>query len=200
MGTFDYRPDDWMDPRIEVRPSPIHTQGMFAAAPIRQGEVVNIWGGTLLLTEKDIAGSKKSEWRAGGYAWATIGEGLYLARPLGEDRRDPTNFINHSCDPNVWMQDEVTLVARRNIAVDEELTVDYAMFEGDEDWVGRFECRCSSHLCRGGLTGKDWRRTDLQQRYGQHFSPFINQRIRQPISSRPSPASPRKCGSRDRRA
>ena len=41
-------------------------------------------------------------------------------------------YTNHSCDPNVWMQDEVTLAARRDIAIGEELTIDYAMIEGDE--------------------------------------------------------------------
>ena len=94
---------------------------MFASAPIKQGEVVNIWGGTLLLTEEDIAGDQAKEWRAKGYVWATIGEGLYLAALLNEDEEDLTNFINHSCDPNVWMKDEVTLVARRDIVVGEEL-------------------------------------------------------------------------------
>lgn len=177
--TKGYRPTEWIDPRIEIRPSPIDGHGMFATAPIRQGEVVNIWGGTFLLTEEDIKkGGTKKEWRAKGYVWATIGEGLYLAIRLDEDNKDLTNFINHSCDPNVWMQDEVTLVARRDIVVSEELTVDYAMFEGDEEWVGRFECRCGSELCRGRFTGKDWRRQDLQERYGEHFSPFINDRIR----------------------
>jgi hypothetical protein len=150
---------------------------MFATAPIKAGEVVSIWGGTLLLTKEDIEGRKVEEWRAKGCVWATIGEGLYLASLLGEDDKDLTNFINHSCDPNVWMQDEVTLVARRDIAVGEELTVDYAMFEGDEEWVGPFECRCGSELCRGRFTGKDWRRKDLQERYGEHWSPFINERI-----------------------
>lgn len=176
--TRDYRPTEWIDPRIEIRPSPIHGKGMFATAPIKAGEIVNIWGGTLLLTQEDIEGEKASEWKAKGYVWATIGEGLYLAGLLSDDDRDLTNFINHSCDPNVWMQDEVTLIARRDIAVGEELTVDYAMFEGDEEWVSPWKCRCGSALCRGHVTGKDWRRRELQERYGEHFSPFINERIR----------------------
>jgi SET domain-containing protein len=176
-ATGKYRPTDWIDPRIEVRPSPIHCQGMFATALIRQGQVVNIWGGTLLLTAEDIEGPKAREWEAQGYVWATIGEGLYLARLLVEDEKDLANLINHSCDPNVWMQDEVTLVARRDIAVGEELTVDYALFEGDEDWIPPWECHCGSKRCRGRFTGRDWRRKELQERYRDHFSPFVNERI-----------------------
>ena len=176
--TTRYRATDWIDPRVEIRQSPIHGKGMFASAPIKQGEVVNIWGGTLLLTEEDIAGDQAKEWRAKGYVWATIGEGLYLAALLNEDEEDLTNFINHSCDPNVWMKDEVTLVARRDIVVGEELTIDYAVFEGNEKWVGPWECRCGSELCRGRCTGSDWRQKELQERYRNHFSPFICERIR----------------------
>lgn len=142
------------------------------------GEVVNIWGGTWLLTDEDLAGPKRKALRAQGYVWATVGDGIYLAGRLGENEEDLTNFIKHSCDPNVWMRGEVTLVARRNIAVGEELTVDYAMFEADETWVGRFKCRCGSSLCRERFTGRDRRPADLQERYRGHFSPFINERIR----------------------
>ena len=168
MKAKAYRQTDWIDPRIEVRPSPIHGRGMFATAPIEQGQVVNVWGGTVLLTEKDIEGKKAEGWSAKGYVWGTIGEGLYLARLLGKGETDLTDLINHSCDPNVWMRDEATLVARQDLALGEELTIDYAMFEGSEDWVGRWKCRCGSELCRGAFTGRDWRRKDLQARYQDH--------------------------------
>lgn len=171
-----YRTTDWIDPRIEIRHSALHGRGMFATAPIRGGEVVTIWGGTFLLREPDPR--KKNEWRTKGYILGTIGEGFYLASLPGEGEEDLTNLINHSCDPNVWMQDEVTIAARRDIAASEELTMDYAMIEENEEWVGPFECRCGSELCRGRFTGRDWQREDLQARYGEHFSPFINERIR----------------------
>jgi hypothetical protein len=150
---------------------------MFATAAIEQGQIVTIWGGTLLLTEDDITGTRSEDWRAKGYVWATVGEGLYLAGRLGGDE-DYADLINHSCEPNVWLQDEVTLAARRDITEGEELTIDYAMFEGSEDYVAPWECRCGSAFCRGRFTGLDWRRQDLQLRYGEHFSPFINKRIK----------------------
>jgi len=39
--TKAYRPTEWIDPRVEIRPSPIHGKGMFATGPIRQGEVAS---------------------------------------------------------------------------------------------------------------------------------------------------------------
>ena len=172
-----YRPTNWIDPRVEIRQSPIHGKGMFASAPIKQDEIVNIWGGTLLLTDDDLRDQEK-KWRAQRYVWAAIGEGLYLALLLNEGEKDLANFINHSCNPNVWMRDEVTLVARRDIVTGEELTIDYAMIAEDEKWVAPWECHCGSELCRGGHTGSDWRKKELQERYQDHFSPFICERIR----------------------
>ena len=171
-----YRANDWIDPRIEIRSSPIHGHGMFAKTRIGAGEVVTIWGGEFVLTEPDLR--RKHAWGVYGCALGTIGEGRYLGHVLDEGEEDLTNLINHSCDPNVWMHDEVTLTARRDIGSGEELTLEYAMIEDHEEWIGPFECRCGSPFCRGRFTGKDWRREDLQARYDGYFSPFINERIR----------------------
>jgi hypothetical protein len=89
---------------------------------------------------------------------------------------DPARYGNHSCDPNLWLADEVTLVTRRPVSEGEELTVDYATMTV-APW--RMECRCGSPGCRGLVTGDDWRRPDLQERYAGRFSPFINARIAQ---------------------
>ena len=175
-GIERYRPHWWIEGRIEIRPSPFHGRGMFASEQVREGEVAVVWGGTLILTNADVDGEPRKHWRGLGYVWARIGEDAHLAEQLGGNE-DLTNLMNHSCDPTVWFADEVTLVARRDIAVYEELTLDYALFEGDEEMVCAWECRCGSPLCRGGFTGRDWRIPDLQARYGDHFSPFINRRI-----------------------
>jgi len=71
----------------------------------------------------------------------------------------------------------VTLVAWHDRAQDEELTADSAMWEADEPSVMRSTCACGSPLCRGRVTGLDWRRPKLQQRDRGHCSPFINERI-----------------------
>jgi hypothetical protein len=80
-------------------------------------------------------------------------------------------------DYDVWMVDEVTLAARRDIAKDEELTADYALWEEDENYLMPWTCSCGSPLCRGRVTGRDWCLRDLRERHRGHFSPFINDRI-----------------------
>lgn len=170
-----YRPIDWIDPRIEIRPSSVHGRGMFARRQIAPGEIVTVWGGEFVLTEPDLLRKHALGMRC---SLGTIGEGRYLAHILGESEEGLSNLLNHSCDPNLWLHDEVTLGARRDISSGEEITLDYAMIEDHEEWVGPFKCRCGSPFCRGHFTGKDWRREDLQERYSEHFSPFLNERFR----------------------
>jgi len=145
---------------------------MFAAQPIHAGEVVIIWGGELFTAEDLRAGKARMS------SVAALDEDVYLADPV--DAPDgPDYFLNHSCDPNVWMQDAVTLIARRDIASGEELTADYALWEADEHWTLPEECCCGSPLCRTIITGGDWRLAALQERYAGHFSPLLNRRIEQ---------------------
>jgi uncharacterized protein len=163
----EYR-QSWIDPRVEVRETLDRGKGTFARDRINRGEVVIVWGGWVV-TRKDLEARRfKSP--------ATIGEGVYLAGVPGEADQ-PDDFTNHSCDPNLWMQDEATLAARKDIADGEELTADYAMWEADEGWVAAWKCRCGSPLCRKTITGRDWRLPVLQERYQDHFSPFVNERI-----------------------
>lgn len=77
---------------------------------------------------------------------------------LDEDRYlagagDLSECLNHSCEPNLWMADAVTLVVRRDIAAGEEVTIDYSLFECDESWVARWSCRCGAPACRRDGTG-----------------------------------------------
>lgn len=104
---------------------------------------------------------------------ALIAEGVYLAaRP--DEPWSADDFMNHSCDPNVWMEDEVTLATRRDVDAREELTADYALWGSDGEWV----CACGSPVCRRTITADDWRLPDVQSRYAGHFSPFVAERIR----------------------
>ena len=103
-----------------------------------------------------------------------IDDNLYRVEERGEDE---SYYMNHSCDPNVWMTDAATIVTRRSISSGEELTIDYALFEAVEDFTAEWERVCGSSNCRKRVTGRDWRRSDLQERYTGHFLPLIGRRI-----------------------
>ena len=165
-----YRARDWKHPSLDVGFSRIQGAGTFAKSFIGVGEVVWIFGGTVF-PKDDIDGG-----RADKRTLMQIDEGLWLGNRVDEPLMDDY-FINHSCDPNMWMKDEVTLIARRDIPAGEEVTMDYAMHFADPDWVMRNVCSCGSQLCRRSITGRDWMLKELQERYRDHFSPLINRRI-----------------------
>ena len=168
VSTSKYLPADWFHPSLTLRRSPIHGQGLFATGSISAGEVVMIWGGALY-TEADLSAGKLPP---GKWSYSMIDEGLYLFAP----REGWSYFVNHSCDPNVWMADEVTVVARRTIQADEEICGDYTVWESNSTYIVD-PCRCGSPLCRGRYTGDDWERPELQVRYQGHFLPYLNRRI-----------------------
>lgn len=101
----------------------------------------------------------------------SVGDGIDLLIPPGQD----VHFANHSCDPNMWHADAFTVVARRDIAAGEEITIDYATHSDAQGVL--LECSCGSELCRGLITGTDWQVPELRERYGDHWAPVLLERI-----------------------
>ena len=154
-------------PGLRAAASPIDNLGLVTDEPIGAGETVMTWGGRLYRRRDLVNGGVPA-----GSSYSFIDEDLLMA---GADD-DLDYFVNHSCDPNLWMQDDITVVARRDIAAGEELTGDYALWEGDTTYV-LDPCRCGSGACRGRVTGDDWQLDVLQRRYAGHFLPYLQRRI-----------------------
>jgi len=149
---------------IEVRRSAVEGQGLFASRRIEAGAELIVYGGRLA-TDDEVRLLRP-------HSSLAVGEGFSLI----QQDEDEAQYLNHSCDGNTWMLDAVTLVARRDINAEEELTMDYVLVSGaDPAWS--MPCSCRSTLCRGAVTGSDWRLPELQERYRGHFSPFLNARI-----------------------
>jgi hypothetical protein len=159
----------WLNPKIELRESPNRGKGMFAVESIKSGEKILIWGGMY------VAKAEAEKAKSTGKFVMQWDEDLYSI----EDGRgsDDTYFINHSCEPNTWMDDMFTIVAKRDISPGEEITVDYAVFEVDPTYASKWECKCGSSHCRKKVTGKDWMIPELQEKYKGHFLPIINRWI-----------------------
>jgi SET domain-containing protein len=157
----------WVSRKLRPGESGIHGEGVFAAAPIRAGELVMDFGGELVTA--DVLG----DYRAPS-AWAVKG-GLYLALRNTDTEDSLDEYLNHSCDANTWLADETKLVARRDIAAGEEITLDQGTWNFDDAEYADdgTTCMCGAVSCRGVLTENDWRRTDVQERYRGHFHPLV---------------------------
>lgn len=143
---MDASKKDWVSPKIEIRETEGRGKGTFALEKISAGEPAVIFGGEYT----DAQGAKEA-W-AHGKLTMQWDHDLFSVEERGDDMG---YFINHSCEPNTWMNDAFTITAKRDIAAGEELTADYAQWEADENHVSPWECACGSRLCRKKITGRD---------------------------------------------
>ena len=170
--------------------------GLFASAPIEEGEIV--WYETeenhtevLYIDKVDICKFEpKIQERLMRFHFESSLSQVNISKWLEEyifgqtdsipweNDPDLSDFMNHSCDPNIWYRDDNTQLARRRIEVGEEVCEDYAT-----DRAGNFDlkCLCGSPLCRGIIRKNDFELPELQQRYGQHFRSLILKAFNEPL-------------------
>jgi hypothetical protein len=170
IGRHEVPATPWVSPRVAPGPSPGRGRGLFAVDAFDEGEVVLVWGGESYGDAAAAAGA-----RAEGRRTMRWDEDLFSREGIGDHR---AFAINHACDPNVWLVDAFTLVARRPVAPGEELGLDYATILDDDEAVADWACRCGAPECRGRITGRDWRLKAIRERYAGHFSPWLERRIR----------------------
>lgn len=143
--------------RIQVRRSGVHGKGVFAVAPIPEGETIIEYVG-------EVIGWKEADRRHPNnpddpnhtfYFSIEDGKKVIDAAVGGNSAR----WINHSCDPNCEADEDddthrVFIKALRNIKPGEELNYDYGLVI-DEKYTKKlkaeYECRCGAKNCRGTM-------------------------------------------------
>lgn len=161
------RPDSYLSPLLEARYVPTKGgRGVFALEAIPKGTLLMVWGGQVLPSAVFDALAKDTQRHS-----VQIEEDLYLLpRVVG-----PADYINHCCDPNAGLNGQVVVVAMQDITAGEEVCYDYAMTDGSP--YDEFACKCGAAACRGRVTGEDWRRPELIDRYAGYFSAYLQRRI-----------------------
>jgi SET domain-containing protein len=134
---------------VAVRASAIQGQGVFAARSFQPGEVI------LEIDDSEPVLDRSA---------LTREQEIFIDVFVGTDgstrttwMKTPEKRINHSCDPNSFVQtDPVSGVrrtlARREIRAGDELTWDYALNIWEE-WVAPVPCACGSSSCRRIIQG-----------------------------------------------
>jgi SET domain-containing protein len=164
----------WIRPDVEIRVSAIAGQGLFALTELRAGELVGRLGG-VVVDEEELRRrlTLRATDPAAPYLDAVSLDGnSHLILP----RETPVRFGNHSCNPNLWWDRGLRLVARCDVEAGKELTNDYATSTALPDF--RMSCRCGSSNCRGVITGEDWKLETLREAYGEHWTPALLERLR----------------------
>lgn len=159
--------------KTEVRKSGIQGKGLFAINPIKKGEIVAIKVGHIFTLEEFKNLPIESQLHS-----LQIEDDFFLA-PKSDDEVDGSStFINHSCEPNVGFDGQVTYIAIRDIREGEEFAHDYAMSNTTD--VYSCKCNCGSKNCRGTVCrGDEWKSKELQNKYGKYFAWFVLKKIKQ---------------------
>lgn len=160
----------WITPKAEKGvASGIAGRGLVADEPIGKDEVVAVKGGHIVTTETLLSMPEYLQ-----NSDVQITDDLHLVALDDDEYESVMLFLNHSCEPNVGFAGNTVLVAMRPVEPGEELTTDYALFD---DYEGSMGCSCGKPACRRRIDGKDWRRPDLQRKYGGYFSWYLSRRI-----------------------
>jgi SET domain-containing protein len=131
---------------LVIRPSRIHSAGVFTTTSVRKGtRIVEYAGPRITPEEADrLYDGAPRTYLYGLEDGKTIidGEGLGA-------------FLNHSCDPNCEI-DEIKkrawIFALRDIAAGEELLWDYNLYDDEAP----APCHCGSAKCRGTMYSREW--------------------------------------------
>ncbi|AVP97828.1 SET domain-containing protein-lysine N-methyltransferase [Ahniella affigens] len=146
---------------FEVRRSPIHGNGVFAAKDIAKGDEIIEYRGRVLSHAE--ANAKYADTVDTGHTFLFTLNDEYVidANTNGNEAR----WINHSCDPNVVAfrhdakdgnpkHERVILEALRDIKRGEELTYDYKITLEQRHTKALkkiWACRCGAPWCSGTL-------------------------------------------------
>jgi len=131
---------------LVVRPSPIHSVGVYAAKPIRKGTRIIEYTGTRITPEQadDLYKDAERTYLYGLEDGKTVIDGTGLAA-----------YLNHSCSPNCEVDEikgRVWLFALRDIEPGEELVWDYNLYDDEAP----APCHCGSPKCRGTMYSREW--------------------------------------------
>lgn len=137
---------------VEVRASAVEGLGLFALHNFETGDLIRVVNIRREIT--DDAPLRPEDGERPEHCAYPDGKVVLYGMP---DRH-----LNHSCDPNAWerhTKDRIEIVARRPIAANEELRVDYLINNsGGNSWP----CNCGAARCRE-MTGVSFFTLPLDQ-------------------------------------
>ncbi len=141
---------------IYTAKSKINGFGVFAGEHIKKSEIIQPIKGKM----RFLAVENKED--SLSYPdWIGVGKNQWI------DPDKPFKFINHSCNPNTGVKGKFDIIALKNIKEGDEVTIDYAIIEGDELW--EMPCSCGAKNCRKIIRSVQF----IPQKQYKKYLPFV---------------------------
>lgn len=131
-----------LSPGLSILKSSIQGKGCFATTSFRKRHKIAEYTGERITTAEAKRRAHRSKLRicAINTRWSLD----------GSRGGNGTHYINHSCEPNAFMQilyDHILFIALRDIRAGEEITIDYeSTLHSDKK-----RCTCGAPSCRGTI-------------------------------------------------
>ena len=144
---------------LHIRDSPIQGKGIFTEKDLRRGNILfEIVGEKFHHPYHPSWSEENPNWIGTGYEeWLMLGPG------------DIAIYLNHSCKPNVIINEKLQLITIASVKQHEELLLDYSTTELDPYWM--MKCNCGSPQCRKVLRSFQFLPRNLQNKYGKYLAP-----------------------------
>jgi len=159
----------WHNQKVKPYNSPIEGLGVIAVEHIKKGEVIFVYGG-VIVPKAEIKDYHENL----GDVGIQIDDNFWIC-PTSREELEKQGVINHSCEPNTGFQNQIILVAIKDIEPNKEITFDYAF---SESFMDEFQCNCGSPQCRKVISQDDWKSKNLKEKYGGYFSPYLKNKIK----------------------
>ena len=128
-------------------------KGLFAKEQIFKGDsITKIVGRNIKFDEAVLLGEKES------YPFQ-----VDLHAYIAPTRNAVWQYINHSCNPNCGVNQNLELIALRDISKGEELFYDYSTCMLERHWT--MKCHCNAEYCRHIISDFDTLSPERQKYY-----------------------------------
>jgi hypothetical protein len=147
-----------------ISDSPIQGVGLFSGVHLAAGTILfEIKGERVVHQEYDpYLADKNPDWI--GIGWCE----WIIMHP-----NHPGLYLNHSCNPNVFVNAKLQVVTFTPVKAQEELTLDYSTTELDPEW--KMDCNCGEDSCRKTLRSFQFLPKQIQNRYVSFIAPVFGQ-------------------------
>ena len=170
-NSAERRGSNWVHGALVEQEVPGCGYGAFAREPVRAGTTLIVYGGRVLTLEQFEALSIEMQ----NYPYQ-VEEELFLG-PVNESDIGVGERLNHSCQPNAGFNGAIHIVALRDIAAGEQVTIDYASCVSADHDAFAMECSCGLSCCRGTVTAQDWKIPAVQASLLPFFQPYLQRKV-----------------------
>ena len=164
----------WIAHKLIVKKILANEFGVFAKKNIKKDDLLMIFGGHIMSRDEERNLPEKIRDAA-----IQIDKNFVIgAKNLNEISN--TDYVNHSCKPNAYIQGQISLYALRDIKKNEEITFDYGtvLFGNKKNPTYKIHCYCNTKNCRNYITDHDWKMPEFQKKYKNKLPFYIVNEIK----------------------